>query len=270
LASNQSVMKIRNCLLDFAVAAMLFVLYVRSTPAQATAPPSFQTTETLNYDVEWSVFTAGRITVQLVGAERDRPSEIITIARSQGVASLLYKVQDDYRSLFDPQTLCSRSISKKINEGRRHRELDITFKGDEGIAAITDRDLNSPGTTKHVEKKIPACTEDIVTAFYFMRHQPMHVGEPVKFAVNDGGDTVEIDADIQAEEQVQTPLGSRKALRVEPKVFGPLYKRKGRLLVWFSDDAEHLPLRLKLTLSVATVTATLKSVSTGPTVYPGK
>ena len=238
--------------------------------AQSPGPPPFAAGETLTYEVDWSVFTAGKIVVRLAGADKEGPSEIITSARSQGFVSLLYKVQDDYDSFFDPQTLCSRRISKKINQGSRRREMEIAFDGQRGVAVVDERDLNAPNAPpRHVEHKMPPCAEDVVAAFYFVRRQPLHVGQEIRFAANDGGETQTVVAEVQAEEMLQTALGNRKAIRVEPKVFGSLYKRKGRLLVWFSDDEQHLPLRLRLMLSVGTITANLKSVSSAPaTVAP--
>jgi hypothetical protein len=67
--------------------------------------------------------------------------------------------------------------------------------------------------------------------------------------------------DVQGREAIQTPLGNRSAIRVEPKVFSGLFKRKGRMLVWFSDDDQHLPLRIRFMIAVGTITATLKSVT---------
>lgn len=239
-------------------------------PGQAQAPggPPFAPAETLTYEVDWSVFRAGKIVAQLVGSSAGTgPAEIITTARTQGVASLLYKVQDDFHSYFDPQTLCSRRISKKVNEGSRRREMELAFSGEKGVAVLDERDLNTPNAPpKHAEKKIPACAEDIVTAFYFLRRQPLHVGQEIRLTVADGGEAQEVTAEVQAQEQLQTALGARQAIRVEPKVFGPLYKKKGRLLVWFSDDPEHLPLRIRAILSVGTITANLKSITSQPNI----
>jgi Protein of unknown function (DUF3108) len=51
---------------------------------------------------------------------------------------------------------------------------------------------------------------------------------------------------------------------VEPRVFGPLYKRKGRMWIWFSDDRERLPLVIKVSLGIGTLTGKLKSVTRAP------
>lgn len=260
-----SVMKVRLVEVLGAALAALVALGLNLGHAQAPGPQSFAAAETLTYEVDWSVFTAGKIVARLAGTDQDGPSEIITSARSQGVASLLYKVQDEYHSFFNPQTLCSRRISKKVSEGSRHREMEIAFNSDQGVAVVDERDLNAPNAPpRHIEHAVPPCAEDMVTAFYFMRRQPLHVGQEIRLAVNDGGETQAVVVEVQAEDQLQTALGSRRAIRVEPKIFGSLYKRKGRLLVWFSDDEQHLPLRLRLTVSVGTITANLKSVSSAP------
>ena len=67
--------------------------------------------------------------------------------------------------------------------------------------------------------------------------------------------------DVQAREKVQTPMGTFDAVRVEPRVFNGLLKRKGRMLIWFSDDPRHLPIRVKAMMAVGSITGTLRSVT---------
>ena len=179
----------------------------------------------------------------------------------------MYKVEDTFHSVFNPQTLCSSHISKQANEGSRRREIEISFDTDRGKAIQDERDLNAPNAPpKHVENQIPPCVEDIVTAFYFLRHQSFRVGQDIHLVMNDGGQTHNVTVEVQAREQLQTALGNRQAFRVEPKIFGTLYNKKGRLLVWFSDDEQHLPLRIKMTISVGTITGNLKSVTSQPVI----
>src|SRR5690242_11574718 len=85
--------------------------------AQTPSLPMFPPGETLTYDVEWSIFTAGRVVATLVDpGQGAMPSETTTTARSQGFASLLFKVQDTFDSFFDPHSLCSTRITKTIRE----------------------------------------------------------------------------------------------------------------------------------------------------------
>jgi hypothetical protein len=229
--------------------------------------------ETLTYDVTWMIFPAGQVTATLARVEGGSPEtyEVITTARSQGFVSLLYNVQNEFRSRFDPQTTCSKQILKKINEGRRHRDTRIVFDGTRKLAILDESDPTKPDAPhKHAENEIPSCVTDVITAFYFVRRQPLRVGEQIRLPINDGAKTYEVSVEVQAREQIQTPLGTRAAFRVEPKVFGGLYTRKGRMLIWFSDDDQHLPLRIKASITVGTITGTLRSVSpVAPNASPG-
>ena len=224
----------------------------------------FEPGETLNYDVTWSVFHAGTVsaTLRSEGQESKDDYIITTTAHSQGFVSLLYDVQNEFRSSFNPRTFCSERISKKIAEGRRHKETEIVFDSKRGLAILDERDLTKPNEPrKHAENEIPSCVEDVVTAFYYLRGQDFQIGKPIHLPVNDGSRTYDVTLDVQARERVQTPLGNRSAIRVEPKVFSGLFKRKGRMLIWFSDDDQHLPLRIRFVIAVGPITATLRSVT---------
>jgi len=232
--------------------------------AQKSAPLPFSPGETLTYNVNWSVFPAGQVVVTLVGPGKNLAEgyEVKITAQSKGFVSVVYKVKDEFHSFFDPQTLCSHRIIKQVNEGRRHKETEIRFDYARRLALLDERDLSRPQSpAKHDENSIPACVEDVVSAFYFVRNRPIEIGQPIKLAINDGSKTTEVVVEVQEREQIQTGIGSRDAIRVEPKVFGELFKRKGRMLIWFSDDPQHLPLQIKMVLSVGTITGNLASVT---------
>lgn len=231
----------------------------------------FSPGEKLTYNVNWSIFPAGTVTATL-SKDKNSPNGdyvITTTARSKGFVSLLYKVRDEFRSVFNPDTLCSIEISKKINEGHHHKVTKIKFDSNKGVAILDERnmdDANKP--PKHAEHSIPACVEDVVTAFYFVRSQPLHVGQKIKLAVNDGSKTAIVTAAVTGRRMIETPVGTHEAFRVVPSVFGNLYeKKKGKLVVWFSDDQYHYPLRIKATLKLGAITGTLTSISPAPPGY---
>ncbi|PYV24460.1 MAG: hypothetical protein DMG24_11420 [Acidobacteria bacterium] len=231
----------------------------------------FSPGETLTYDLSWQIFPAGELVATLTrsGQGAKDAYEVKATAQSKGFVSLLYTVQDEFRSVFDPHTLCSQSLSKKVNEGRRHKNTQIVFDSARKLAILDERDLATQGAPpKHAENAAPACVEDVISAFYFIRRQPLRVGEQIRLPINDGSRTADVRVEVQALEKIRTPLGTQTAFRVEPTVFGGLLKRKGRMLMWFSDDQQHLPLRVKAIISVGTITADLKSVATPPAVPP--
>ena len=235
-------------------------------PGSEPANLPFGPGEKLVYNVSWSVFPAGQVTAaitKVASSNGQDALQVLTTAHSRGFVSLIYNLNDQFRSIVDPQTLCSREISKQISEGRRRKQTQIVFDTARRLAVLDERDLTKPrDAPKHTENAIPACVEDIVTGFYYLRRQPMRVGEPIHVPVNDGSKTHDVIVEVQAREQIDTPLGKRFAFRVEPRVFGDLYKKKGRMLIWFSDDAQRLPLRIKAELSVGNIVGNLQSVTT--------
>jgi hypothetical protein len=250
-----------------AAVSLLAFLTVSITGKAENAPQPFTPGEMLTYDVTWSVFRAGEVTATLrsTGEGSNDAYKVTTTARTQGFVSLLFDVNNEFRSFFSPQTLCSQRIVKKINEGRRHKDTLIVFDNIRKLALLDERDLSQANApAKHAENEIPACVEDVVTAFYYLRRQHLEVSHTIEVPVNDGSKTQRVVVEVQAREKIQTPMGTFDAFRVEPKVFHGLLKRKGRMLIWFSADNQQLPLRIKAMISLGSITGTLRSVSHPP------
>lgn len=252
------------------LAGIAGVLLRAAGPDPSSLP--FRPGERLTYNVTWSVFQAGQVAALLEESGSDRADyQIVTTAQSHGIVSKLYTLNDEYRSLLNPQTMCSGGISKHVVEGRRRKQTEIVFDSARQLAILDERNLaKTSEPPKHDEHPIPACVQDVVSAFYYLRTQPMHVGDRIDVPVNDGSKTTHVTVEVQAREQIETPIGTRYAFRVEPAVFGPgsVYKRKGRMLIWFSDDSQHLPLRIKAMLSVGALTGTLSSIGGNATIGP--
>ncbi|HEV2418870.1 MAG TPA: DUF3108 domain-containing protein [Terriglobia bacterium] len=252
----------RRAAIAFTLVLLSGVLFAQIPTPQAVLP--FNPGETLNYAITWSLFPAGEVTSTIgeIGSGQDDAYQINVTARSSGVVSLLYNIDNAYHATADPRTLCSRQIEKTINEGGRHKQTHILFDSGKREAILDERDMGKAGhPLKHSENAIPACVEDIVTAFYYLRRQPMQVGDKISVPVNDGSKTHTVVVDVQAREQIKTPLGPRYAFRLEPRALGDLYKKKGRMLIWISDDHERLPLRIKAMMLIGTITGNLQSVT---------
>ena len=225
---------------------------------------AFSPGETLTYDVTWTIFRAGVVTstIQQINEGNHPAFEATATAKSEGFVPLLFDVNDVFHAKSSPQTLCSEGITKKVNEGHRHKEMQIAFDYNQKKAILNERDMSQPpAPPKHAENDIPPCVEDVVTAFYYLRRQKLEIGHTIELPVNDGAKTQRVVVDVQAREKVQTPMGTFDAFRVEPKVFNGLLKRKGRMLIWFSADERQLPLRVKAMIAVGSITGTLRSVT---------
>ena len=225
-----------------------------------TAVP-FEVGERLTYNVSWKVFDAGIATMTL--AERttfqnEDAYRINATVLSTGIVSALFKVVDVFESLFYVKDLCSRRITKNVQEGQRHHETVVTFDAKARLARMEDRDLNRPDLPlKRTESPLSSCVQDVISALYVIRTKPLRIGELVQFPINDGGRTYDVTVEVQAQEDIRTPAGTFEAFRLEPKVFDGLFKSKGRLFVWLTTDATRRPIQLKAKMNIGTITASL-------------
>ncbi|MGH9429739.1 MAG: DUF3108 domain-containing protein, partial [Terriglobia bacterium] len=230
-------------------------------PGLSASTVPFEVGERFTYNVSWKVFDAGIATMTLAEKttfQNEEAYRINATVYSTGIVSALFKVVDVFESFFQARDLCSRRITKKIQEGRRHRETVVTFDAKARRAQMEDRDLNLPDLPpKRTESPVSSCVQDVLSALYVIRTKTLRVGELVQFPINDGGRTYDVTVEIQAQEEVRTPAGTFQAFRLEPKVFDGLFKSKGRLFVWVTADAARMPVQLKAKITIGTITASL-------------
>ena len=223
--------------------------------ASAQAPP-FAAGETVEYDIAWRVFGAGKARMSLAETPGHQWKATVE-ANSTAFVSKLYKVEDVFRSTFQQSTYCSEQLTKTIHEGARQRDIQIDFNGERKVAAIREMDLVNNRLVRQQENPIPSCAFDVLSGLYYVRSLKLEIGHPFQVPLNDGGRTILIDVEVQAKEQIKTPAGVFQTIRIEPLVFGgTLFKKSGRMQIWLTDDASHRLVQLKARLFFGNITAT--------------
>ncbi len=234
---------------------------VSSAPASQIVPPPpnyrFSNGETYVYGVEWHLFNAGTARVTMESASGEQ--RVSVVADSSGVVNLLYGVHDRFQGFFDPASFCSLRVSKHTEEGFHKRETEIRFDYPGRKSVLDEKNLKT-GERKHTENDIPNCVTDVVSGFYYLASLPLQPGNLYTFPVNDGGKTTGVTAHVEAREQVKVPAGVFQAVRVQAEpVSGPL-KGTGRLWVWYTDDANHVPVQMRTKLGWGTLMFRLQSL----------
>jgi hypothetical protein len=214
--------------------------------------------QTLHYEADWRFITAGVATFHL---ERSGSQEHLEgTADSTGVVAVLFRVADRFNSYFDSKTLCSYKVTKHTEEGSHRRDTTITFDYSRGKSVLEERSLKD-NTQKRVENDIPGCVTDVVSGLLYVGSLPLQQGASYSFPLNDGGKTVIVQAHVEAKEQVKTPAGTFNTIRVGPEGdYGPL-RNRGRIWIWYTDDAQHLPVQMRARLFWGTLTVYLTSIS---------
>ena len=206
--------------------------------------------QTLTYSVDWRLFPAGQATFRVENAGQEY--RVVANADAVGAVSVLYHVHDSFESFIDAKTLCSRAISKHTEEGFRRLDTNITFDLGRKKSILNEHNLKN-GERKTQENDIPGCVADAVSSLFYIASLPLTAGSSYEFPLNDGGATANVHVSVEAREQIKTPAGAFSTVRVEAAGTGT-QKAKGAVQIWFTDDAEHLPVQIKARMFWGTLT----------------
>ncbi len=229
-----------------------------ATPESRVQPPRedyrFPNGQTLVYQVQWRLFDAGIATLRM---EQAGPEErVVMTADSMGTIAMVFHVRDRMESFLDPKNFCSFNVSKQTEEGFRRVNLTLQFDYARHKSVLDESNLKK-NTKKHEEHDIPDCVADVLSGLYYVGSQPLEPGKTFLFPINDGGKTQNVKITVERREDIKVPAGNFAAMRVRPEAEeGPLTK-KGKALVWFSDDARHIPVQMEAKLFWGTLTLKL-------------
>jgi hypothetical protein len=219
--------------------------------------------ESLQYNVEWRLITAGKARLDwtsLPGVRGGFESKLHL--ESTGLVSKLFKVEDDYISRLN-SSLCVQTAHSVTHEGVRQREAHTTFDYDTRKASYLERDRVRNTTLIQREIEIPACVHDVIGGLYFLRTLNVEVGQAIQVPVSDGKKVANARVESQQREDVKTPAGTFHTVRYELFLFNNvLWNRSGHLYIWFTDDRRRIPvqIRFRLPFTIGTITLQLEKM----------
>jgi Protein of unknown function (DUF3108) len=232
---------------------------VITAPSIARPRPEyrFPTGQTFVYSGVWRIFNAGVATLRMESAG---PQErVLGTADTVSAAALLYRVQDHYESSFDPATFCSSSTSREIEEGLRHVNTKITFDYAQHKSVFEQKNIKK-SESKSQEHAIPACVTDVLSGIFYTASLPLQPGSTYSFPLNDGGETLTVNVHAEAREQIKTPAGTFNTIRVQPEAASGVLKDKGKIWIWYSDDAARIPVQARAHMYWGILTFTLQRI----------
>jgi len=219
-------------------------------------PKPFPYREKLEYSIEWRLITAGmaQIDIEPIGPNWETKLNI----ESAGMVTRLYRVNDAYRALTNNQ-FCGIHATLDAQEGKRHRFSSLSFDGSKKKVGYEERDLvKNKATQKTID--IAPCTHEIVGALSALRMMRVDLGKTVMLPITDGKKMVMARVEAQQKETIEIDNRKFQTIRYEAFLFdNVLYRRKGRLWVWMTDDAARLPvqIRVRLGFPIGNITLTL-------------
>jgi hypothetical protein len=234
---------------------------ISSEPASRIVPPApsfpFPYGRQFVYSVEWHMLNAGTTTILMQPSTSG--AHLRSTANTSGMVNKIYSVHDTFDADLDPHTFCTQQISRHSEEGSRRLDRKVQFDYQRAKSQVDDYDLKA-GKTKHSEFDIPPCVTDVVSGFFYASSLDLGPGSSQTFPVNDGGKTTDVKLEVEGHDKIKVRFGEFRTVRVKAEpISGPL-KSKGVLWVWFTDDAQHIPVQMKSKLGFATLLFRLERV----------
>lgn len=198
------------------------------------------------YRVDWGLVNAGSAVFDLKDTGNGNWKIDLNV-ESAGVVSRLYKVSEKYEASGNGQ-FCPASVSLDAVEGKKHLSSRLDFDAHDHVVQYETRDL-----VKHKDSRntlsVPPCTHDIASALASFHDLDLQPGKEAFLPITDGRKVAAVRVQAQAREQIRIDNKPFAVTRYEAFLFNNvLYKRKGRLFIWVTDDSKHLPVQMRLQL----------------------
>ena len=239
----------------------LFVLLIASAGVQSAQTPhgdpsKFPFAETATYRIEWRMMTAGSAVLQLSpGANQGWHLQLDL--KSVGLVDRMYQVSDTYK-LSTNERFCAINSELAGHEGKKRFSTRMDFDNARHKLFYTESDLVT-NVAQRNEIDISACTYDVMGALSVLRMLKPEPKNTLSLSLTNGKKLVQAKVEAQAKENIHLNDKSYSTIRYEALVFNNVvYRRKGRLFMWITDDVDRIPVQFRLQMGFPVGTITLE------------
>lgn len=158
----------------------------------------------------------------------------------------IYKVRDRYETYIDTATLQPLKFIRNINEGGYKKYETITFNK-AARSAVTNSGVFS----------MPDCIQDVLSAMYYARNIDFNKYMPedkIPFKMFLDNEVFNMYIRYLGKETIKTQYGRFRAIKFKPLLLkGTIFEGGEKMVVWVSDDPNHVVLRVESPIVVGKV-----------------
>jgi hypothetical protein len=236
---------------------------IQKTPHNtATVNHAFSVGERLTYLVSWSnILNAGTVVMEVREVKQNDGEKaylLVSTARSSGLISKFYKVNDIVESTVDAKTMKSLSYMMDQSHGKRKKKRTMTFNPVENTVVVFEEGKKETYSTP------PGILDPLSSLYYVRTRQDFIVGKPIKIDVNDNGKNWTVEVQTIGREKIKTSFGEFNTIKIKtyPKYEG-VFQHKGEIYIWLTDDNRKIPVLMKSEISIGSIVATLIAMDLG-------
>jgi hypothetical protein len=225
--------------------------YVDDEARKRFAKVPWRIGEYFQFSIDWNGLNGGSSLMQVQNihvVEGKSCYRIVTKAESNSFVSRFYKVRDRAESSVDAESLYSRRFVKRLREGGYKKDVDVRFDQEGRKARYANGKAYDVAPGVH----------DVLSAFYYVRTRPLPDGATLVVPTHDNEKSYEMEVQVLRRETVEVPAGKFACVVVEPKLKSEgIFKSKGSILVWLTDDERRLPVMVRSKVPVGAISVRL-------------
>lgn len=222
--------------------------------------------EYLVFDIKYGVVSAAQATLELYDTKYQGQDvwQIKSNTKTYSFFDVFFKVRDNIESLWQKNTLQPLRFTKNLHEGR-YRQYRIHSFDHKKLKTNYQKWDFKKDRWDNKELDFPPNTQDILTAFYWVRTQNLIPGKSLFVNISSDGLSVDTEIVVHGIEKVKSIYGTKECVKIEPKLVGDaVFKQSGRIFIWLTNDKYKIPLKMQSEISFGSFVAVLKSAKNVP------
>ncbi|HHZ15691.1 MAG TPA: DUF3108 domain-containing protein [Candidatus Cloacimonetes bacterium] len=227
---------------------------------------AFRDGEKLVFTVKYGIVSAAEATLEAKSSSMNGRSawNLSTDARTYPFFDAFFKVRDRVDSWWDKETLLPIKYTKNLQEGKYRQRRIHTFDHSNNTTNYQKYSFRQ-GIYKSEDMKMLANSQDVLSAFYHVRNQNLKPKQRLRVNITSDGRTMNTEIIVHRREKVKTIFGDINCLVIEPKLIsGAVFKQTGRIIIWITDDAYKIPVKMESAVSFGSFVAELKEAYNVP------
>jgi len=242
--------------------SLLFILIFPFTSLTAQQKKSFAPGERLKYEVHYGFIRGGEAILSIRESiyEGKSVNNLYLNGKTVGLASSLYLVDDTYQSFTDTETNWPYKSIRNIHENRyKHYSTQI-------FDHWSRKDSSICISSKAGKIVVVKGCQDILSSFYYLRTKMLDKKPSLDelFIVDTyfTDEKFKLIVRFKGYEKIKTKFGTVDCMKFMPVVItGRVFKSKDDMTIWFSNDNNFIPIKIKFDIFIGSVYCDLTEYS---------
>lgn len=220
--------------------------------------------ERLTYRIHYGAMNAGTATLTTLNTTYAGIPHFYVkgVGRTTGPVRTFFKVEDVYESFINISTGLPSYYVRNVREGGYTQHLAAAFNQNNQTLILSDK--KNPSNAPKIIKTVKGL-QDMISAFYYLRGlspTELRVGSVKNLNVWIDEEMFGFNIRVAGTESINTKYGKINCLKILPTVKGGrVFKNDESVVLWVSNDQNHIPIAIKAELVVGSLRADIDGIS---------